>query len=198
MPGERDEHVVDNTFHPRTNFIPTHFIPNWFVCLFVWLRNDDWGYLLEHPILVLRKQTCVCPASGMSTRLTTPFILGQILSQEIFHPELILLVSLYGWLHIMSILYTCLKKANNRPASRMSTRLQHLSYQYILSHTDLLFVCLYGCIMMIEETCWNTQYLSCESTLCVCVFFLFVFFVSFCSSYEGYQCTFSKVHQMSV
>ena len=133
---------------------------------------------MGHPILVLRKQTCACPASGMSTRLTTPFIPGQISSQEIFHPELILLVCLYGRLHIMmhaySIYLSCEGKLVHARQAGWAGGWQNLSYRHILFKTDLLFICLYGCVMMIEDTCWNAQYLSCESTLFLFVFLFFV------------------------
>jgi hypothetical protein len=76
MFGDRHVHEVDNTFHPRTNFIPRNVSSRTdFVSLFVWatLYNDEWAFY----ILVLRTQTCaMCMVtSRMSTRLTTPFIL---------------------------------------------------------------------------------------------------------------------------
>ena len=54
-------------------------------------------------------------------------------------------------------------------ASRMRTR---LTTPFILIHFILhwFVVCLYGCVMMIED--WNTQYLSCASNLCFFLFFV--------------------------
>ena len=104
VPGERDEHEVDNTFHPRTNFIPRNISSRTnFVSLFVLATsyNDELVFYIQ---LVFRKHTfeqCACSAIDMSTRLTTPLIPGQISYQEMFHPELTLLVCLYGRLYIM-------------------------------------------------------------------------------------------------
>ena len=102
---------------------------------------------MGHPILVLRKQTCACPASGMSKRLTTPFIPGQISSREIFHPELIWLFYLYGRRHIMMneypLYFSWKNKLVHAPHVGWAWGWPHLSSQHILSRTDKLFVYFY-------------------------------------------------------
>ena len=129
---------------------------------------------MGHPILVLRKQTCACPASGMSTRLTTPFIPGQISSRHISsRTDLFVCMVAWWWLRIpVGTPGTCLEKANlGVPGERDEHEVDNTFHprtnfipRNFSSRTDLFFY-LYGCVMVIEDTCWNTQYLYWESKL---------------------------------
>ena len=93
--------------------------------------------------------------------------------KKYFIPELIWLIYLYGWLHIMMNEYPIYFSWKNKLVHAWRVGWAwgwpHLSSQHILSRTDKLFVYFYVCVMMIEDTCWNTEYESILWFICLLV-----------------------------